>query len=624
MARTVIPAEFVNGAVASIAALKALPVSGLVDGQVVSVASYYDSATPDGGGPFKWNASSSDADNGGTIIAPDAGGTGRWRAVGAMNAKRFGAKIDGTTDDATRIQAYMDAVGQYGIVDFGDSRGTAIIGTQLTAPTDNVLYIGNVKIKAKDTATGMTLLFSGTGRTGIVVKDLEFDANKSGRASGQSVTYNGLAFPSSIDCSLINVTVRNCLGYSGTSATTISASGSGTKRFNCHNVKVLDGGTSATTLPSDGIFVRGDNCGINNCHAENITDTAFVLEGCNYSTIANCSGKNCTALAAISNDTAVDVFGSVINGLTGSCNYVGSTGGVVGVACFGAGNIRDAKVAGVNIRLENGATNLGPLIQVRTTSTGRVIGLTLDNPTVDYGGSTGVIAQAILVSDSDDVQINNPYLRVQRGVGASGIRFDGACVRGNISGGYIDGADNAILVKNTSEVNVRNVKSHNAASYGIYAADTSTVRERGCTITSAATAAVNKDSGATLVTEFWQAWTPVYSSDAGDAAASFTATPTTTLARYSVVGNTAFVQINYAGTLKAITTATVRLTLPTGITPQSSSVNTPASVLNDVTYETGICRTITTGLLYFYRANAGNYSASVNVEGRIAMSFEVT
>lgn len=607
--------------VATMVALKAL--KGMVDGQVCEVISYYAGAIPQGGGKFKFDATSSDLDNGGTIIAPDAGGVGRWRALGEMNAKRFGAKFDGVTDDYAALDKYMASVTQYGIVDFGDSRGTAIISAQLTAPADDVLYIGKVKIKAKDTATGINLLFSGSGRTGIVMKDVEWDCNKSGRATGQSVAYNGLAFPSSVDCTLINVTVRNSLGYGGASATTISASGSGTKRFNAYNCKLLDCGTSATVLPADGIFVRGDNCGIHNCHAENVTDTAFVLEGCNYSTIADCSGKNCTALGAISNDTATDVVGSVINGLTGSCNYVGSTGGVVGVACFGAGNIRDAKVSGVNIRLENGATNLGPLIQVRTTSTGRVIGLTMDNPTVDYGGSTGVIAHAILVSDSDDVQINNPYLRVQRGIGASGIRFDGACANGIVDGGYVDGADYGVLVKNTSAVKVKNVSFKDPVTNAIYADDTSTVTERGCTHEGSGTAA-GKAAGATLKTGFWQAWTPTYSTDLGDSAFSFAATLTTNLARYCRIGNTVFVEINYQGTLNAVTPVNIRATLPTGVSPQSASVWTPASVLNAVTYETGLCRTIDTGSLYFYRANLTNYSSGANIEGRISLSFEVT
>lgn len=91
--------------VVSIAALKAMakPTAG---SPVVTVASYYASATPDGGGgQFVWDSSSSDADNGGTIIAPDAGGVGRWRRIysGAINVKWFGAKGDDVANDTTAI-----------------------------------------------------------------------------------------------------------------------------------------------------------------------------------------------------------------------------------------------------------------------------------------------------------------------------------------------------------------------------------------------------------------------------------------------------------------------------------------------------------------------------------------
>lgn len=532
----------------------------------------------------------------------------------------FGAVGDDATDDTTALQDALNATPAYGSLYISKNH---VITSQLNVVNDYVLIYGPGKIRAADSATGMTLLFSASGRTGVVMKDVEFDANKSGRASGQSVRYNGIEFPSSIDCTLINVTVRNCLGYGGLSATSISASGSGTKRFHAHVCKVLDGGTSAATLPSDGFFVRGDNCGIHECYAENITDTAFVLEGCNYSIISDCSGKNCTALGAISNDTASDCVGSQINGLTGSVNYVGSTGGVVGVACFGAGNIRDAKVSGVAIRLESAATNLGPLMQVRRTSTGRVIGLTIDNPTIDYGGSAGVIAQAILVSDSDDVQINDPYLRVERGTGASAIRFDGACVNGIVTGGYIYGSDNGVLVKGTSEVKVKGVTFKDPVSYAINADDTSTVVESGCTHEGSG-ASVNRAAGATLKTEFWQAWTPTYSSDIGNAAATFSGgTVTTTLGRFRTVGRKCELALTYSATLNAVTPNYIEASLPPGVTGANDQTWNPASVSNAGTFETGFVRCVGSGgNMRVHRAASVNYGSGAAVEGRFAFGFE--
>jgi len=97
----------------TITALKAL--TGMVDGQVVEVTSYYASATPDGGGGrFKWDSTSTATDNGGTIIATDAGGSGRWRRIPAVaDAERQTQQV------MQRLEFDEDA----NIIVFGDSTG---------------------------------------------------------------------------------------------------------------------------------------------------------------------------------------------------------------------------------------------------------------------------------------------------------------------------------------------------------------------------------------------------------------------------------------------------------------------------------------------------------------------
>lgn len=87
--------------VATIAALKATSVlNGAVpNGLQVYVNGYY-SAGDGGQGYFAYNSASITADNGGTVIAPNAG-TGRWqRVIGTfMSPEQFGMVGDGTTDD---------------------------------------------------------------------------------------------------------------------------------------------------------------------------------------------------------------------------------------------------------------------------------------------------------------------------------------------------------------------------------------------------------------------------------------------------------------------------------------------------------------------------------------------
>lgn len=72
----------------------------------------YYAANDGGGGLFFWNSASTATDNGGTIIAPTAGGTGRWiRSVpnSVYTPRMFGAKADGT-NDKTFVQAAIDAI----------------------------------------------------------------------------------------------------------------------------------------------------------------------------------------------------------------------------------------------------------------------------------------------------------------------------------------------------------------------------------------------------------------------------------------------------------------------------------------------------------------------------------
>lgn len=144
--------------VASIAALKALTPSA---GDAVNVLGYY-AAGDGGGGAFYYDAAASAADNGGTIIAPTAG-SGRWLRVysGPINARWFGAKFDGTTDDTAAIQAALNN-GSTVLMPPGDS----VISDSLSIPSICTIT-GSGQDQTKITGSGMA------GKSAIKFADTE-------------------------------------------------------------------------------------------------------------------------------------------------------------------------------------------------------------------------------------------------------------------------------------------------------------------------------------------------------------------------------------------------------------------------------------------------------------------
>ena len=130
----------------TIAALKAVVPSsvGVGDGQQV-IVSGRTGPNDGGGGVFTYNAASSATDNGATIIQPTSG-SGRWLRViaGSINAKWFGVKADGTTDDTSALNSAISYVAGIG-------------GGQLDIPAPGCLISGQLLVN------GSKVLLNGLG-----------------------------------------------------------------------------------------------------------------------------------------------------------------------------------------------------------------------------------------------------------------------------------------------------------------------------------------------------------------------------------------------------------------------------------------------------------------------------
>lgn len=157
--------------VATIAALKALT-PGV--SPYAWIAGYY--ANNDGGqGLFYWNAPLAIADNGGTIIQPNAGGVGRWvRSLGMLGSSTlavrwFGAKSDGT-DASSAITAAIGALPTSGGVLLFDSGAAGQLfrfNTELSvASRRNITWRGLLTFSA-GAANSAVITYGGTGARAI-------------------------------------------------------------------------------------------------------------------------------------------------------------------------------------------------------------------------------------------------------------------------------------------------------------------------------------------------------------------------------------------------------------------------------------------------------------------------
>ena len=505
-----------------------------------------------------------------------------------FRVSQFG--IVGTADDTVVFQAAITACPANSILDIGD--GIITVGSQITATAlSNVKIVGRGTIKGK-ASTDFQYLMDFTGVTDVVIDGPTFDANKAGRGTAIG-SLSCIKINTTTRFKLLNCTFKNGLG-TAFSSVAVSASGG------CYGLLVdgctfKDCGTSANVKPCDGIFVRGDYCMVVNCEAENITDSAYVMEGCNYSIIANVTGKNCTSIAWISNDTSADVYGNQIIGVSGTCNYVGSLGGIVGLFTAGVGKIVKPIIANINVRVSDtaGASSGGPMIFLF----GNIKDARLDNIHTDPGTTSGKVTHAIIIDGADGVQITNSTFK------GDGIGTCARLINTNIKV-HFDGCTFA------------------SGGVAIAATEASSFTEFQSKFISCVTE-VTLAGSSNYNGSRWQSWTPIYSSNIGNAAATFSATPASVKTTISRIAETVTVNINFTATLLAVSPAYIDVTVPAWATPIDGNAYTPANILNAVTYETGTVRTLNTGALRFYRANDVNFSSSATVAGRVSFSYEI-
>lgn len=367
-------------AIANIAALRAATTATLSSTQGY-VLGYYTAA--DGGeGPFSYVSSdTTSADNGGTIIV-DASNRRWYRETGGApwSVKWFGAKGDGTTDDAAAIQATITAVGFGGRVDVPPVASSYIIKASINVPAlvdgiSGIQFTGSRSGSVISPGATMAQMFNVTGQE-VSITEIGL-TNASGFAAN-GINVNATAIPANISARISNCSI---IGFG---ATPLDAGIVGTKvqmiisgnEFinNDTDMLLTDGqGTIITGNYSIGarvpIHIRlgaGDDPGTltpqgfqitNNTMLPNQNNGAGIqidngLEFYIAGNIIDCYGSDSVALQMISGGGALAIAAMHIIG-----NWI--AGGAGSYSVFAAGNTADIDLISNTIIPNNGNTYLG-------------------------------------------------------------------------------------------------------------------------------------------------------------------------------------------------------------------------------------------------------------------------
>ena len=108
----------------------------------------YHGAGDGGGGLFYWDGASTATDDGGLVIAPNGGGTGRWLRAqgGVVNVRWFGAHGDGVQSDTAALQAALNA----GVAEVFVPAGRYKVGPLAVADSVAHIYGNGELVQAAD------------------------------------------------------------------------------------------------------------------------------------------------------------------------------------------------------------------------------------------------------------------------------------------------------------------------------------------------------------------------------------------------------------------------------------------------------------------------------------------
>lgn len=282
-----------------------------------------------------------------------------------VDVRSYGAKWDGTTDDASAVQDALDAVSGAGVVTLPP--GTGIIGTALVCKSGVTLRGAGVDvttIKVKDSAD-VSAITVGSGITRACIRDLTIDGNK----ANQTDAVHGIACQGDTQTMITNVRVTSCKGdgIRATSNTDVAVIGCistanamrGIELTNVTGARIE--GNLVTSNGTHGIdvdFQTSNAIVVGNKSLSNTSTGIFVEEGTDDVTVAgNTSNSNGTYGIAVASATNGRTTERVT--ISGNICRANTQSGILVAATTASGAVcRDVTVVG-NVCMENDQGDTG-------------------------------------------------------------------------------------------------------------------------------------------------------------------------------------------------------------------------------------------------------------------------
>jgi hypothetical protein len=394
--------------------------------------------------------------------------------------------VPGTTDMTAAIQAAINVSGRHAVY---LPAGTYLVSNTITLASNVTLFgdgIGTTIIIAKSPATFENVIYA-LNASGFTIENLTVDGNVANRTAVLTARIICINLDTCTSGVVRNVQVQYSLGYSGISGVGFAVGGASSS-ITYENCRAVNCGTVAK--PSDGFFMGASYSLISNCLASDCTDTGFVIESASHSGIVGCVANTCSAGAAITNAINTDTYGNYINGLTVKNWSSAVTGGIqIGHPLnTSTGVLYDTNVSNVVMVADvGGGYGLGPAINVRKTGTPQAVRVNFNGITIENATTQGILVVATQCRISGCLIV---------GTASSAIRFDGTSSNCFATNNQIH--SDAIATSGTATAYVTSNLIIDAASYGVYASDTSTCTAQFNTIVNPGVTYTGKDAGATL------------------------------------------------------------------------------------------------------------------------------